>query len=210
MQAQKEQLSMRKTRLTLRSLIDSKAEIWVTNQTGKSIGKESGNIVFQVGDGMHTDTVIIPPGNDPVCLTDQVDSKSLETCRDLFKLVQKGALKLLEPEYAAEYYTKNEERKQVVQDKIQKMLDGKMDDKPVPQNVEEKAKDIALNPRIGDICLKARHKAIEEREALELILEQENALSEDDLSYLATNGVFKSVKKWAKGKLDVVNQEEAE
>jgi hypothetical protein len=56
----------------------------------------------------------------------------------------------------------------------------------------------AVKSRIGDICLKARHAAITEREALEAVIEQESALTLDDYNYLIHNGVFDSVKKWGK------------
>jgi len=185
----------RARRLTLQNLLAEGAEIWVTNRSGELTGREAGNIVLQVGSGNMIDTVIIPPGKDPVCLTDQVTPKLLADCMDLFKLVRAEALGLLDPENAEEYYSKNKSRAKIVEDKINKFINMKPEDvvakKASSANVE-------INPKIGDICLKAKHAALSEHEALERLLEQEAVLKLDDYNYLMMNGVYAGVKRWAK------------
>jgi hypothetical protein len=185
----------RARRLTLQNLLAEGAEIWVTNRSGELTGKEAGNIVLQVGQGNMIDTVVIPPGKDPVCLTDQVTPKLLADCMDLFKLVRSEALALCDPENADDYYENNQTRKKIVDDKISKFINMKPEDvavkKPSSANVE-------INAKIGDICLKAKHAAISEHEALESLMEQESVLHLDDYNYLMMNGVYAGVKRWAK------------
>ena len=187
--------SARARRLTLQNLIAEGAEIWVMNRSGELTGKEAGNIVLQVGSGNMIDTVVIPPGKDPVCLTDQVTPKLLGDCMDLFKLVKSEALALLDPSNAEAYYDKNKARKNIVEQKINKFT------KMQPEDVVSKkasSANVEINPKIGDICLKSKHAAISEHEALERLMEQESVLKLDDYNYLMMNGVYNGVKRWAK------------
>lgn len=211
-EATKMEPTARTRRLTLQSLIADGSEIWVRNNSGKITGKDSGNIVLQVGQGNMIDKVVIPPGRDPVCLTDQVTPKLLAECMDLFKLVKSEALELLNPEQADEYYKQNTARKQIVEDKIKKLT---TEPAPRPNVPKRTARDInfdhgpvdakpvatdtyTIHPKLGDICLKAKHAAISEHEALERLLEQESVLTLDDYNYLSTNGVYNGVKRWAR------------
>ena len=197
--------SARVRRLTLQNLIAEGDEIWVTNRSGELTGKEAGNIVLQVGSGNMIDTVVIPPGKDPVCLTDQVTPKLLGDCMDLFKLVRSEALELQDPANAEAYYEKNRSRKKIVEDKISKFTHMKPEEmavrKPSSANVE-------INPKLGDICLKAKHAAVSEHEALEQLMEQEAVLTMDDYNYLMMNGVYSGVKHWAKDRQSMLLKDE--
>jgi len=185
----------RARRLTLQNLIAEGEEIWVTNRSGELTGKEAGNIVLQVGSGNMIDTVVIPPGKDPVCLTDQVTPKLLADCMDLFKLVRADALVLQDPAHAEAYYEKNKSRKNVVEEKINKFIKMKPEDVVVKK---ASSANVEINPKIGDICLKAKHAALSEHESLERLMEQESVLKLDDYNYLMMNGVYNGVKRWAK------------
>jgi len=197
--------SARARRLTLQNLIAEGAEIWVINRSGELTGREAGNIVLQVGSGNMIDTVVIPPGKDPVCLTDQVTPKLLADCMDLFKLVRSDALELQDPENAEAYYESNKSRKDIVEDKINKFIKMKPEDV-----VSKKASsaNVEINSKIGDICLKAKHAAISEHEALERLMEQESVLKLDDYNYLMMNGVYNGVKRWAKDRQNKLLQME--
>jgi hypothetical protein len=203
-------------RITLRRLIDGNEEIWVRNRSGEITQKASCNVVFQVGHGDMIDMVVIPPGNDPVCITDQVDPESLKSCRDLFKLIKRGALELLDPKYADDYYKNNVDRKKVVEQKINSMLNPPKVDRPKkkfdlnrpdPEALRKDAGHVVhMHPRVNDICLKARHAAITETTAMEALMEQEAVLQQQDYEYLATNGVFSAVKRWAKERLQSMTE----
>lgn len=204
-------------RLTLRRLIDNNEEIWVRNQSAQvNKRRVACNVVFQVGHGDMTDMVVIPPGSDPVCITDQVDPESLKSCRDLFKLIKSGTLELLDPKNAEDYYKHNVERKNIVENKINNMLNpnkaprNKFDlNRPDPTLIRKDAGHVlVMHPRITDICLKARHAAITEGSAMESLREQETVFQQQDYEYLSTNGVFPAVKRWAKQKLRELNPEE--
>lgn len=187
-----------KSRVTLQKLIQEGKEIWVKNLTGTVDHlPDAGPVVFQIGPDS-PDSVVIPPGKDPVCITDQVDPESLKSCRDLFKLIYRHALELLDPEQAEEYYMHNVERKRKLEEKIRKYVTRAREDaKEDSPNVRESAT-ATLNPKIAPLCLKAKHKSIEEEDMLEALMEQSGGFSEADYAYLASNGVFVSVKEWAK------------
>ena len=188
--------SSRNRRLTLQNLIAEGEEIWVRNRTGERTEKEAGNLVMQVGSGNAIDKVMIPPGRDPVCLTDQVTPRLLADCMDLFKLVKSGVLELLDPAQAEKYYANNEARRKIVEDKIDRLSSGAPDSTVDPQ--KSKTANVEINAKVGDICLKAKHAAITEHAALERLFEQESVLTMDDYNYLSMNGVFNGVKSWAK------------
>ena len=194
-----EMTTRRQRRLTLRRLIDANEEIWVTNQSGKITGKEAGNVVFQVGVPPAIDVVLIPPGNDPVCITDQVDPESLKSCIDLFKLINAGALELLDPEKAEEYYAENQGRQKIVEEKINALISHKRPDVAPPP---VSSMNVQVHAKVGDVCMKAKHGAISQREALERLMEQQSVLKMDDYNYLIANGVYDPVKHWAQQQKD--------
>jgi hypothetical protein len=198
------QIPSRVRRITLQTLFADGSEIWVRNNTGKLTGGEAGNIVLQVGNGNMIDKVIIPPGNDPVCLTDQVTPNLLKECMDLFKVVRSNALELLDPKNAEEYYEKNQNRRKVMDAKIQKLLDQKVD-APDKKKVATST-NASINPKVGDICLKSKHAAISEQEALEGLLEQESALTADDYNYIMANGIYNAPKNWARDQLKSMSE----
>ena len=195
-------------RLTLQNLLAENQEIWVRNKSGQVTKKQAGNIVMQVGSGMTIDVVTVPPGNDPVCLTEQVTPKLLAECMDLFKLVRTGALELLDPKQADAYYKQNKDRKIIMEKKIQSLLSKertpltrkqKLNQMDPEKKVHEA--DMPINQKVGDICLKSKHANITEQEALERLMEQEAVLNMEDYSYLSTRGVYNGVKRWAKDQM---------
>lgn len=193
--------STRKRRITLQNLISEGSEIWVINRSGEKTGKEAGNIVLETRSGNMVDVVSIPPGEDPVCLTDQVTPSLLADCMDLFKHVRSGMLELLDPADADEYYEQNQERRKVMEEKIRKFT-AREKDEGIDLPKETKSSNVQIHPKVGDICLKAKHAAISEREALERLIEQSSVLTTDDYNYVLMNGVFDGVKGWAKDRLE--------
>lgn len=187
-----------KGRITLQKLIQDGKEVWVKNLTGTTDHlPEAGPVVFQIGTES-ADSVVIPPGKDPVCITDQVDPESLKGCRDLFKLIYRQALELLDPSQAEDYYMHNVERRKKLEEKIRKYVTRAREEaKEDSPNVRESATS-ALSPKVAPLCLKAKHKSIEEEDMLEALIEQSGGFNEADFAYLASNGVFVSVKEWAK------------
>lgn len=189
-------------RITLQYLISNELPIWVINNTGKVGTSDPAIVTLQVGHGDDWDSIKIPPGRDPVCLTDWLDPISIRSCKDLFKLVRQRVLLVQDPEKAEEYYDENEERRKVMEDKLNKYMSSvpEEDDVFVPKAPEASSQ--VLNPKIDSICMRARHGAIKERDALERLMEQESAFKEADYEYLLKNGHFEGVKKWAKEKLN--------
>jgi len=186
-------------RLTLQALFAAKEEIWVRNKFHAVTGREPANVVMEVRNGSMVDALVVPPGNDPVCLTDQAVPKLLSECMDLYKLTKSGILEVLDPAYAQDYYNENQGRKEAVEEKIQGILNHKTPiDAKRPAVTKHTLGSTEVNPKVGDICLKAKHAALSEREALERLIEQEEVLSINDFDYLVSNGVFDNVKNWAR------------
>jgi hypothetical protein len=186
--------------ITLQYLLKEDLPVWVRNNTGdRESGQDPGVISIQVGTGDSIGRVVIPPGSEPVCITDQVDPVSLRACRDLFQLIRAEALELLDPANAEEYYEANEERRAAMNAKISKYMKGTKEEVTLPKEVEDRG--VSLHPKVGDICLKAKGEILSERDALERLIEQSKVLTEGDYQYIASNGHYKGVKAWAKEQL---------
>jgi hypothetical protein len=219
-------------RLNLRELLIKQEPIWVLNRTDRiaarkkvrkagrmEIKKQPGVLVLQIGAGDAIDKLPIPPGRDPICLSDMAPYEDLLRCRDLFKAWNDRALDLLDPEKAEDYYLHNEGRREAVQKKIDDLKYGRhMDDEPMtPEDWDSSAqKEVhqssrPLDPFIQTLCLKLKKGKLEAAEALEQ-LEERGTLnfSEDDLAYLQANGRKKAVKEWAAAQLMAIGEPEDE
>ena len=65
-------------RLSLQELFKQQAPIWVRNLTGGKSSKfhRPGMVTIQVGHGDMIERVTVPPGADPVCLSEMVNYES--------------------------------------------------------------------------------------------------------------------------------------
>ena len=196
----------RMTRVSLHNMLKAGEEVWVTNMTGtkhyKGRRKEAGPISLMIGVAGNSDAITVPPGRDPVCLTDLTDLESLKTCRDLFKSVDSGGLKVLSPDDAEQYYETHEARKEIMEAKMEKYLKQERV-ASVPEHLQEQNFDPRpvtkkINPKVPDLCLKAKHKRFKESEVLEQLLEIAPSFGEEEFQYIASNGGYKAVKDWAK------------
>ena len=194
------------SRQTLLELFKKDSPIWVRNLTGRPNSRwdKPGDVILQAGNGHDVDPIKVPPGDDPVCLSDMTDYESLKSCRDLFKSVRVRTLEILDPKEAETYYTVHEDRFTAIQEKLDAYTSKRLEDS-MPKEVESQA--VNLHPRINDICLKLKHKALPERQALERLLESSGMFGVDDYSYLLANGRYKSIKTWAKDKLEELAKE---
>jgi len=214
-------------RITLQYLIKYELPIWVINRGSKG---ESCQVVLQAGDRANWKGITIPPGSDPICLTDLVPTDSLKSCYDLSAAIEKGALELLDPEKAEEYYDEKDDRRQVVKDKLNKYMYRQQENVPEPKAVrfgdddmgagdrnqrrfrddgmpegvsQSRTKFVQSGPKakVGDLCQKAQFDAVDERGMLESLLELGSSLTAVDLDYIEKNGKFDSVRRWAKDQL---------
>jgi len=203
---QKEHKKPKRT-ITLQYLLKEDLPVWVRNNTGdRATGQQPGLVSIQVGTGDNLGRVVIPPGNDPVCITDQVDPVSLRACRDLFQLIRGEALELLDPDDAETYYEQNFSRKEAMREKIDKYIKGTKEKERLPAEIKNDG--VSLHPKIGDICLKARGEVLSERDALERLIEQAKVFSEADYQYVINNGHYASVKNWAKEQLKELREKD--
>lgn len=202
-------------RVHLRELLAQDQPIWVINNTAEFARARKikpGTITLQVGEGEMRDKVLIPPGSDPVCLSDQVDIESLRKCRDLFKAIDHKALILLDPEKAEDYYRQNEGRLSIIQQKIADAREMKKEDVLEPEKATHSDIDIDVN--VIDICLTLKHPAENRTEAerinlaMERLRERAGTYTEEDLNYLLNNGKFAPIKNWAKQELKKLSPSE--
>jgi len=201
MQAKKK--SEKPMKLTLQYLINKRLPIWVRNATGDpGITKEPGFIPLQVGAGETRGRVIIPPGDDPVCITDQMDPESLRTCRDLYAAVNAGALELLDPDKAEEYYRINRERRAISKDKINRVRRN-LPDVLIPPAVEQP--ESLIHPKVENICSQIASRKVPELNVMESFREIQKILKEADYAYIEKHGVYDKVKKWARDRLNKLN-----
>lgn len=189
-------MSVTKKRVTLQKLLANQQEIWVRNKVS-SLGKGTGVLIISISPDS-PDSVVVPPGNDPVCLTDQIDPESLRGCRDLFKLVTRGALELLDPEEADAYYAANVDRKEKLAQKMKKYLEKPQETAVVPKEVSMAKSDVTINAKLPGLCLRARKNSVSEADMFETLFENQSAFTPEDFGYLEANGHFASVKSWAK------------
>lgn len=214
-------------RITLQYLLKNDLPVWVINRGSKKVG--SGILVCQVGDKDNWKSLPIPPGNDPVCLTDMVPSEMLKTCFDLHREIDAGALELLDPDNAEEYYSTREDRRRVMQEKLRKYMSKDQNDVPEPKKIrfgdddaletrgfrrfreDGLPKDMNMTrqpfaqsgpkPKLSDLCLRAQANAVDEKVMFEEVLEMSSSLTPIDLDFLVRNGSFDSVRSWASDQL---------
>ena len=194
-----------KKRVTLQNLIKDELPVWVRNNTGDPArGVEPGVIPIQVGSGDNISVVKIPPGNDPICITDQVDPSALKSCRDLFLFINNGGLELLDPEDVESYYEENASRLQAMRSNVNRYVRGVRDSKKIiPDSMPKKVgRTIEIdNPKIDYICQKTASGALKESTAFERLLEISSVFTEADYAYIQSCGHHDSIKEWAKDQL---------
>ncbi|MFA5132632.1 MAG: hypothetical protein WC444_04920 [Candidatus Paceibacterota bacterium] len=195
-------------RLTLKYLLDNKLPVWVQNMTGRGWIPSGGRkavpclITIQIGTGDTRDKMWIPPGADPVCLTDQADMDTLRTSRDLFKAIDKGALVLLNPEEADKYYDENDTRREALNRKLHALQTEEKLDGVAVSDVGSIIEDVSIDDSLLNMCLGLKHGTVKESDALEMVMERSPSYSLNDLNYLSANGKFDSIKKVAQHEID--------
>lgn len=106
--------------LSIHQLIKEELPIWVRNETQKVKGQGFYVLVSISPDVRTPGRVIpIPPGPDPVCLSELVPFEDLRRSNSLFSCLASGILSLVSPEEAEEYYRKNPKRREVVKKLMQ-------------------------------------------------------------------------------------------
>lgn len=210
-------------RVTLQFLLKHDLPIWVINHGHKG---ESGQVVLQLGNKDNWKGITIPAGTDPICVSDLAPTEMLRTCFDLNRAIDSGALELLDPDKAEEYYVHNEERRQVMQQKLAKYMYKQQENVPQPKPIrfgDDDALSDGNKPRrfredglptdalqgrqkfaqsgpkakVGDLCQRASFDAIDEKKMFESLLEISSSLTPVDLDYIEKNGKFDSVRQWA-------------
>ena len=200
-----------KKRVTLAGLLKDSLPVWVRNVTGDpSRGVESGVVPIQVGSNDNISVVKIPPGNDPICITDQIDPAALNACRDLFLAIRNGGLELLDPDDAEKYYEENESRREAMESNVRRYVDGVRPTKDIgPPKQKKVSRTLTIdNPKIDYICKKAASGSLDESAAFERLLEISSVFSENDYGYIKSNGHFDSIKSWAKDQLAELAEQE--
>lgn len=113
----KENVATQKKPVRLFDLLQNHKPIWVRNNTHK-VSKKRVSGTMRISLGKDIPPLVVLSGNDPICLSDQAPYDLLRSSPDLITMVNKGLLELLDPTDAEEYYSQNEERRILVQQKL--------------------------------------------------------------------------------------------
>jgi len=168
----------------------------------------------------------LPAGPNPICLTSHVPFKLIKESVIFRKaLLRKPPfVRLLSHEDYMTFFTKKakvlekspEELIEQAEVKQQKFADKVMDDEPtetppVTSSTEPETLDEVLTPRVIQIVNNLNQPSEEEGglkiSIPEIVEELETLqLSYEDLEYVRSMGRFRTVKKWAEGKLSTIDQ----
>lgn len=100
---------------SLTELLSANKPIWVVNRTKEILGTPM-FLILDIG-GHKSEP--IPPGPEPFCLSDKLSKKKIEECDDLFRLIDRKVLSLVDNEVAKDYYRTHPEAKETLNAKLQ-------------------------------------------------------------------------------------------
>lgn len=162
-------------------LIQSKEPIWVINNTKNP----SYLVALDFGRGVKFPP--LPPGPDPICLTDMIPHKYIEESYDFHQAVAKGLLLIVTDQSAKEYFEKNKGRKEAIKAKLEQLIGspGLVTETQAGAvtSRQSDARDL-LSPKVLQLHLAFKERNIDEKTLLSELLEIQNDLTENELDYL--------------------------
>lgn len=192
----------------LREAFAAGQEIWVRNvvHTLPIAKGKPGVITIDLGPNAGVKAPTIPPGGAPICLSDIVPEEYLKKSVDLFGLINKGALELVDPKEAREFFARNPGQKNSVDIQVQAFMEAGAKAASEGMNIKvEPAIDITPRVRgIVEIITDAIRKGdkdgqkLIEADSLKQLINLESTLSNMDLEYLEASGKLPSIRLWAK------------
>jgi hypothetical protein len=164
-------------------------EVWVVNNTNPK-----GEIALAVRNqsGGDPTLVTIPATWAPVCLTDQVPKSMLLNTPHFRKVINGGNLRLVTPESVAKIMSNPDVIREVAAAKTRTSTDLES----LSTSEAETVRDTA-NPLVLDLIGREARNEIEEQAVLDILFNQEEILTKDDLEYLIQHSKFQKVKRWA-------------
>lgn len=193
-------------RLTLKKLVDENKEIWVRNKSWEVRGIAA-QLPLLIDKDHPGGKLTIPPGDDPVCLTDLFPIDELKKCKDLFAHIHAGTLELMDPDEADKYFEKNQGRLEKSKQKLEDIMKKKTE--PVKEMPKVEVKPAQLNHKVRSIVHKLRKGGMDESQAAEKLVEIQRSLTTEDFSFIAAQASkAPEIKKWALDQLQNVEDEE--
>jgi hypothetical protein len=165
------------------ALLEDREPIWVVNNT-----KEPSCLVA-LSFGREVKFPPLPPGPDPICLTEQIPHKALANSYDFRQAVQKRLLRLITNDSALDYFEKNAGRKAAIKDKLKKLMEfptsgiTTMEKEGSVSNVAVDARD-TLMPKVLSLHAAFSNQSISEEALLEDLITLENDLGDNDLEFI--------------------------
>jgi len=166
---------------TVFELLESRDPIWVVNNT------KSPSYLVALDFGRGIKFPPLPPGPDPVCLTDAIPHKNLSESYDFRQAVAKGLLQIVTDVSARNYFEKNAGRKEAIKQKLERLMKrSNLVTEEESGSVVSRAQDARdiLSPKVLQLHAAYKERNIKEKELLEELLEIQNDLQENDLEYL--------------------------
>ena len=198
-------------------LLNTKESIWVINNTRNPACL----VALDFGPGIKYPP--IPPGPDPICVTEAIPHRALENSYDFRRALETGLLRLLTAASARNYYEINKGRKQALKEKLDSLMmppkDGvvpEMSEGAVTSRAVD-ARDL-LTAKVLTVCTAFRERNIDEKALLEELISIQEDLNDNDLEYIrSTNSM--GAKRFAQeisdkrlraavSKKDVIKKEE--
>jgi hypothetical protein len=185
--------------LRVAELEDKKiSEVWCLNNT-----KPRGEIALTVkspSDGSRT-LVTIPATWVPVCLTEQVPKNMLLNSPEFRRLVASGGILLVLAADVDSILGDADVSREMrnLSSKSHNADESAM----VPTTYKEN-----INILVLDLISREKNNEIQENEAYDILLKQEDSLQREDFEYLIKNSTFAKIKKWAATTLTELDEEE--
>lgn len=164
------------------TLLEDREPIWVVNNTREP------SCLVALSFGREVKFPPLPPGPDPICLTEQIPHKALANSYDFRQAVQKKLLRLITNDSALGYFEKNVGRKEAIKEKLKQLMQVSagittMEKDGSVSNVAVDARD-TLMPKVLSLHAAFSNQSISEEALLEELITLENDLGDNDLEFI--------------------------
>lgn len=187
----------------------------------KSVSSRGGQTIIEVRD-TNGDIVPVPPvkSGDPVCLSEFAEIELLEKCRDIKSCAVAGLLQLMTEDEANAWFAKKGARLRKSPDELKRKARNQSQlekDRPSPVEADESKKVLdrepvknledTINRRLVYICgrlspMLTENQRISASDAMNDLMEIEDGLEYIEWAYLAQQGYYPSIIKYAKEMMD--------
>lgn len=185
----------------------------------KATAKQGAQVITELttSQGKRVKVPAIRPG-DPICISKYATFDVIRDSSDFMQCVNSGILKLLTHSEANAYFNKKagllKTSPQELINSAEKRARDEVNNRQKQSNSVDKSMRIqdevinvedAVNPRLHHLCAQVQpmlkdDQRMSVKEFMGEVLDLEESLTLDDLTYLQAHGYYPTVKKWAEGR----------